>query len=46
MAKYGLTMRAPDRWARAAFSSIFLGLELIPFRRRASAHPPASNASR
>jgi hypothetical protein len=40
------TMRAVDRWVRAAFFELFPGFEFFSFRRRVSAHPPATNASR
>ena len=39
-------MRAVDRWARAAFFSLFRGLKFFLFRQRVSALPPATNASR
>ena len=39
-------MRAVDRWVRAAFSSVFRGFELFPFRQRVLSHPPATNANR
>ena len=38
--------RAVDRWVRAAFSGIFLGVRFFPVRQRVSAHPPATNANR
>jgi hypothetical protein len=35
-----------DRWVRGAFYERFSGFGLFPFRRRVSALPPATNASR
>ena len=43
---YSFSDGAVDRWVRGAFSSLFRGFELFPFRRRVSALPLAANASR
>ena len=40
------TIRAVDRWVRAAFFELFPGFGFFPFRRRALSLPPATNASR